>query len=113
MKIFFIFLILFFSFLISYLNYYINHKNNFKKIFLIYCIIDNFGDSINYNLLKDLTNKEIIKFNYCNKNFYNSFNYPNFSFIGSILDKWFINNNSFYNYSSNPLVIYGTGLCLK
>jgi len=109
MKFFFIFFILFFSFLISYLNYFINHINNLKKIFLIYCIIDNFGDSINYNLLKDLTNKEIIKFNYCNKNFYNSFNFPNFSFIGSILDKWFINNNSFYNYSSAPLVIYGTG----
>jgi len=109
MKIFFAFLILFFSFLISYLNYYINHINNKDKIFLIYCIIDNFGDSINYNLLKDLTNKEIIKINYCNKKFYKIFDYPNFSFIGSILDKWFINNNSLYNYSSIPIIIYGTG----
>ena len=76
---------------------------------MIYCRIKNFGDSINYKLLKDLTNKEIIQFNYCNKNFYNIFEYPNFSFIGSILDKWFINNNSFYNSSSSPLLIYGTG----
>ena len=109
MKIFLAFLILFFSFLISYLNYYINQINNTDKIFLIYCIIDNFGDSINYNLLKDLTNKDIIKINYCNKNFYNTFDYPNFSFIGSILDRWFINNNSLYNYSSIPIIMYGTG----
>ena len=108
-KIFFVFLILIFSLLISYLKYY----NNVNKIILIYCRIKNFGDSINYKLLKDLTNKEIIQFNYCNKNFYNIFEYPNFSFIGSILDKWFINNNSFYNSSSSPLLIYGTGSCQK
>ena len=105
MRIFFVFLILCFSFLIYYLKYY---KNN-NKIILIYCIIKNIGDSINYKLLKDLTNKDVIKYNYCDKNFYKTFEYPEFSFIGSILDNWFINNNNTYNYSSSPLLIYGTG----
>ena len=105
MRIFFVFLILCFSFLIYYLKYY---KNN-NKIILIYCIIKNIGDSINYKLLKDLTKKDVIKYNYCDKNFYKTFEYPEFSFIGSILDNWFINNNNFYNYSSSPLLIYGTG----
>ena len=103
----FILLIIFLSILISYLK---NKNNNgSQKINLSYCMIKNFGDSINYALLKDLTNKEIIKFNYCNKNFYKKFSYPTFSFIGSILDKWFINKNNSFNETFPTLIIYGIG----
>ena len=108
MKIILIVFIFLFSLLIPYLKYN-NNIINLKKIILVYCMIDNLGDIINYELLKDLTNKEIIQFNYCNKNFYKKINYPNFSFIGSILDKWFTNKYNLYNYSASPLIIYGTG----
>ena len=108
MKIFFSFFIIFISIFITNLNY---NKNiiHLNKISLIYCQIQNFGDSINFKLLKDMTGKEIIKYNYCNKNFNKIFNYPNFSFIGSIFDKWFINSNNLNIQNSKPIIIYGTG----
>ena len=51
---------------------------------------------------------KFLNFDYCDKNFYKQFRYPTFSFIGSILDKWFINNNNLFNKTSTPLIIYGT-----
>jgi len=107
-KIFFFFFIIFISIFFKYLNY---NKNiiHLNKIHLIYCQIQNFGDSINFKLLNDITGKEIIKYNYCNNNFNNIFNFPNFSFIGSIFDKWFINKNNLNNRISTPIIIYGTG----